>query len=236
PDGDPIGKRVRLAGTETETWETVVGVVDDVLQYGFRQAAEPMVYFPLVGQDPEASRPISSPAYVVRTPRAGEIGSEIRAMVREVAPTAPMYRIFTMDGLAADSMSRLSFTMVILGIAAALALVLGLVGLYGVLSYAVAERTREIGVRMALGAAASQVRGMVVAQGVRVVGVGIAIGAAVAFMATRTLDDLLFEVQAFQLATYLGVSLAMVLVGVAASYLPARRASKVDPMESLRSD
>ena len=232
PGEDPLGRRIQLE--EQESWETVVGVVDDVLQYGFRQPAEPMVYFPLVGQDPENSRVVSSPAYVVKTRRAGQIAPEIRALVREVAPMAPMYRTYTMEGLAADSMVQLSFTMLTLGIASLLALILGVVGLYGVLSYAVAERTREIGLRMALGAAARRVRMMVVGQGARVLAVGIVIGAVAAFLATRALGTLLFGVEAFDAGTYMGVSLAMVFVGLAACYLPARRASRVDPMESLR--
>ncbi len=234
PGVDPIGQRLQMQ--DQETWETVVGVVVDVLQYGFRQAPEPMVYFPLVGQDPENRRVISSPAYVVKTPRAEEIAPEIRAMVREVAPTAPMYRMFTMEGLAADSMLQLSFTALTLGLASVLALILGVVGLYGVLSYAVAERTREIGLRMALGAAAMRVRLMVVGQGARVLAAGIVIGAGIAFVATRALGTLLFGVEAFDVGTYLGVSAVMVLVGLAASYLPARRASRVDPMVALRTE
>ena len=234
PGADPIGQRLQLEGRET--WETVVGVVGDVMQYEFRRAPEPMVYFPLVGQDPENSRVVSSPAYVVKTPRAVEIAPEIRELVRQVAPSAPMYRVFTLEGLAADSMVQLSFTSLTLGIASVLALVLGVVGLYGVLSYSVAERTREIGVRMALGAAARRVRLMVVGQGARVLAVGIAIGVAVALVATRALGALLFGVEAFDAGTYLGVSAVMVLVGLAASYLPARRASSVDPMESLRTE
>jgi putative ABC transport system permease protein len=234
PGEDAVGKRLRVQ--DQETWETVVGVVGDVMQYDFRTAPVPMVYAPLVGQDPENSRPVSSPAYVVKTPRADEIAPEIRALVREVAPTAPMYRIFTMEGLAADSMVQLSFITLTIGIASVLALILGLVGLYGVLSYAVAERTREIGLRMALGAAAARVRLMVVGQGARVLAVGIALGAGLAFVATRTLGALLFGVEAFDVGTYLGVSLVMVLVGLAASYLPARRASSVDPMVALRTE
>ncbi|MCB1037373.1 MAG: ABC transporter permease, partial [Acidobacteria bacterium] len=234
PGQDPVGKRLRMRNRET--WETVVGVVDDVLQDSFRQAAEPMVYFPLVGQDPANSRPISSPGYVLKTRRADEIAPEVRALVRQVAPTAPMYRVYTMERLAARSMTDLSFTSLTLGVASGLALILGLVGLYGVLSYAVAERTREIGLRMALGAAASRVRGMVVGQGAKVLMAGILAGTAAAFLATRALGSLLFEVGTFDLSTYLIVTGLLVLVGLAASYLPARRASKVDPMEALRSE
>jgi predicted permease len=234
PGKEAVGQRLQVQGRQT--WETVVGVVDDVLQDGFRQAPEPMVYFSLVGQDPENRRAISSPAYVVKTPRAEEIAPEIRALVREVAPTAPMYRMYTMAGLAADSMVQLSFTTLTIGITSVLALILGLVGLYGVLSYAVAERSREIGLRMALGAAAGRVRRMIVGQGARVLAVGIGIGAAIALVATRALGTLLFGVEAFDLGTYLAVAAVMILVGLAACYLPARRASKVDPMVSLRSE
>ena len=234
PGEDPIGRRLKLRGQES--WETVVGVVDDVLQNDFRQAPDPLVYLPLVGQDPENSRTISSPAYVVKSPRAAQIAPEIRALVREAAPEAPMYRTYTMEGLAANSMMRLSFTLLTLGIASVLALILGLVGLYGVLSYTVAERTREIGLRMALGAAVSHVRRMIVAQGVRLLAAGVVIGTVIAFLATRALGGLLFGVEAFDAGTYLGVSAAMLLVGLAASYLPARRASSVDPMVSLRSE
>ncbi len=125
---------------------------------------------------------------------------------------------------------------VAIGIASLLALILGVVGLYGVLSYAVAERTREIGVRMALGAAARRVQLMIVRQGARVLAAGIVLGVAIALMATKALGTLLYGVEAFDVTTYLGVSALMVLVGLAASYLPARRASSVDPMVSLRTE
>jgi predicted permease len=233
PGQDPIGRRLQRQGLDS--WETVVGVVEDVVQSNFRDAAQPLVYFPLVGQDP-TSWTISSPAYVVKTPRAETIAPEIRRLAREVAPEAPMYRVFTMAGLARDSMVGLSFTMLTLGVASMLALILGAVGLYGVLSYIVAERTREIGVRMALGAKAAQVRRMVVVQGARVLVFGVVLGVAAALGATRALGSLLFGVEALDASTFLAMSGAMIGVGLLASWVPAWRASNVDPIESLRGD
>jgi ABC-type antimicrobial peptide transport system permease subunit len=144
--------------------------------------------------------------------------------------------MYTMAALAKESMTQLSFTLLTLGVVSTLALILGAVGLYGVLSYVVAQRTREIGVRMALGAEAGRVRRMVMAQGARVVAVGVVIGIAVALAFTRALDSLLFGVKAVDVPTFIGMSASMVAIGLFASYVPARRASKVDPIESLRGD
>ncbi len=227
PGEDPIGRRIKAE--EGDKWMTVVGLVEDVLQDDFRGAPEPLVYLPL-----SAIRPISSPAYVLKTPRAREIAPEVLALVREVAPTAPMYRIFTLEDLAADSMVRLSFTMLTLGVVSALALLLGAVGLYGLLASVVAERTQEIGVRMALGAQAARVRRMVVGQGARVVVLGVAVGAGVAVAAMPALQSLLFGVDPLDAWSFAGMSLAMVLVGMLAAYVPARRASRVNPIEALR--
>lgn len=234
PGQDPVGQRIQLP-LNPVAWATVIGVVADVKQDDFRQQPTGLVYLPLSGPAPD-SWALSSPAYVVKTPRAGTIAPEIRELVRQVAPEAPMYRTFTMAELAADSMVQLSFTMLTLGLVSILALVLGAVGLYAVLSYLVAERTREIGVRMALGASAERVRRMVVVQGAKVVGIGIAIGLVVAALATRLLDRLLFGVGGLDLVTFAGVALLMVVIGVVASYLPARRASQVDPIWSMRSE
>jgi ABC-type antimicrobial peptide transport system permease subunit len=133
-------------------------------------------------------------------------------------------------------MVQLTFTMLTLGIASTLALVLGAVGLFGVLSFVVAERTQEIGVRMALGAEAKRVRRMVVAQGARIAAPGVVAGAVIAVAATRALDSLLYGVGALDLVTFFAMSMAMVAVALLASYLPARRASSVDPIVALRTD
>ena len=231
PGEDPIGQRVRRPGLEP--WQTVVGVVEDIMQSGFRDEVQPLVYFPLAGPEP-MSWGLSSPGYVLKTSRADFIAPDVRALVSEIAPEAPMYRIFTMAGLAERSMVQLSFTMLTLGVTSVLALILGTVGLYGVLSYVVAERTREIGVRMALGAEASGVRRMVVAQGARVVLLGVGIGVLVALASTPALGSLLFNVGAIDATTFVAMSTAMLAVGLLASYVPARRASSVDPIRSLR--
>ncbi|MBO9664096.1 ABC transporter permease [Dokdonella sp.] len=234
PGLDPIGQR--LQRRDQTAWETVVGMVDDVMQDDLQAPAEAAIYFPMVDTTEQGGRAVSSPAYVVRSARAEDIAPEVRALVHEVAPEAPMYRVFTMAYLIEDSMLQLSFTLLTLGIVSLLALILGAVGLYAVLSYVVDERTREIGVRMALGARAAQVRAMVVGQGVCVVGVGVAIGVLVALAGTRALASLLFGVQPLDVATFVAMPLVMVLVGLLASYLPARRASNLDPIESLRRD
>ena len=233
PDVDPIGRRLQREGLAT--WETVIGVVDDVVQSDYRQAAAPLVYFPLTGQLPTQWR-LSSPAFVVKTARVDSIAADIRLVVREIAPEAPMYRAYTMEGLAERSRLALSFTMLTLAVVSVLALILGAVGLYGVLSYVVTERTREIGVRMALGAQVSGVRRMVVIQGLKVVAVGVVVGLAIAAMSTNALGALLFGVDARDPTVFVGTALTMALIGLAASYLPARRASNVDPITSLRGD
>jgi hypothetical protein len=214
---------------------TVVGVVEDVKHDDWREAGQSTVYFPLAGPTPTAWG-IGTPAYVVKSPRAEQMQRDVRELVRQVAPEAPVYREYTMAYLARRSMMQLAFTMLTLGVVAGLALLLGALGLYGVLSYVVAERTREIGVRMALGATASAVRRRVVSQGARVVVVGVVIGVAVALAATRLLGSLLYGVKPVDPIVFAAMSIMMVGIGVLASYVPARRASSVNPIDSLRSD
>jgi putative ABC transport system permease protein len=234
PDQDPIGQRFRRAAGAVQ-WFTVVGLVENVKQNDWREAGEAGVYFPLTGPAPNAWA-MGSPAYVVKSPRAASLGREVRDLVRQVAPEAPVYREFTMEFLAQRSMVQLSFTMLTLGVVSGLAMILGAVGLYGVLSYVVAERTREIGVRMALGATSAAVRRMVVSQGARVVLTGAVIGVVVALASTRLLDTLLYGVDAVNPIVFVTMSIMMVGIGMLASYVPARRASRVDPIESLRND
>ncbi len=233
PNQDPIGQRMRRL-PQNITF-TVVGVVEDVKQDDWRDAGEAVVYFPLTGPVANAWG-MGSPAYVVKSSRAESLGREVRELVRQIAPEAPVYREFTMDFLARRSMIQLSFTMLTLGVISVLALILGAVGLYGVLSYVVAERTREIGVRMALGATATKVQRMVVSQGARVVLIGAAIGIAAAIASKRLLGTLLFGVAALDVAVFVAMPLTLLAVGMLAAWLPARRASNVDPMEALRSD
>lgn len=233
PDADPIGRKLQRDGSPT--WETVIGVVEDIKQENYREAGVPLVYLPLQGQLPTQWR-LSSPAYVIKTTRAESIAPEVRDVVRQVAPEAPMYRTYTMAQLAARELLPLSFTMLTLGFVSTLALILGAVGLYGVLSYVVSERTREIGVRLALGAQVAAVRRMVVAQGVKVIGAGVLAGLAVAAASTQAMGGLLYGVEPLDAFTVVGTVALLMFIGLAATYLPARRASNVDPIESLRGD
>ena len=227
---EPIGQQVRPAagGGGGDAWFTVIGVVEDVLVDDLRRKTpDPMVYLPGAS---------TSPAYVMKSARADQLAPEVRAVIREMIPNSPMYRIFTMKTLAAKAMANLSFTMLMVSTGAVLALVLGAVGLYGVLSYGVTERRQEIGVRMALGAEPKSVRRMFVWQGTRVALVGVVVGALAAVALTRYVQTLLFGVGSLDLMAFAGMSLVMLAVAFIASYLPARRASRVDPLVALRSE
>jgi predicted permease len=228
PGEDALGKQLRPATGNPQTWYTVVGIVEDVLVDDLRRKSpDPMVYLP--GVSP-------SPAYVLKSTRADQLAPDVRAIIQEFIPESPMYRVFTMERLASNAMSSLSFTMLMVSIAATLALVLGAVGLYGVLSYQATRRTREIGVRMALGAEAKTVRRMFVRQGAQVTLVGIVIGVLAAVGLTRYIQTLLFGVQRLDVSAFVGMSVVMLAVAMLASYVPARRASRVDPVVALRTE
>jgi predicted permease len=228
PDEDPLGQKVRPATGNAQNWFTVIGVVEDVKVDDLRrQAPDPMVYLPGAG---------TSPAYVVKSARAEQLAPEVRAIVRDVAPQSPMYRVFTMKNLSDRAMASLSFTMLMVGMAAVLALVLGAVGLYGVLSYSVVRRSQEIGVRMALGAEASTVRRMFIWQGTRMTIAGVVIGILAAVGLTKYVQTLLYGVQRLDLTAFAGMSAVMLAVALLASNIPARRASRVDPLVALRGE
>jgi predicted permease len=228
PGEDPLGKTVRPAVSNNETWYTIIGVVEDVIVDDLRRTSkDAMVYLP--GVSP-------SPAYVMKSARADQLAPEVRAIIREMVPESPMYRVFTMERLAANAMAGLSFTMLMIGIAAVLALILGAVGLYGVLSYRVSRRAREIGVRMALGAEASTVRWMFVWQGAQVALLGIVAGVVAAALLTRYIQALLFNVGRLDITAFVAMSAVMLAVAFLASYLPARRASRVNPTIALRAE
>ncbi|HEY6220673.1 MAG TPA: ABC transporter permease [Gemmatimonadaceae bacterium] len=231
-----VGRQVRprFGGQDTIAF-TVVGVVNDVKQLDWRKPADAVMYLPLTGPTARIWA-MGSPAYVIKSTHPELLKTEVRKIVHEVAPEAPVYREFTMEFLARRSMLELSFTTLTLGVLSALALILGAVGLYGTLSYVVAQRTREIGVRMALGATIRAVRSQIVAQGTKVIIVGAVIGVVVAFTMTRFLTRLLYDVKPADPIAFVLMSGIMIAIGLLASYVPARRASSVDPMEALRSD
>ena len=227
PGEDPLGQKVRPAAGG-QTWFTVIGVVEDVKVDDLRrQSPDPMVYLPGAS---------TSPAYVMKSARADQLAQEVRTVIRELAPQSPMYRIFTMESLAGKAMASLSFTMLMVGIAAVLALVLGAVGLYGVLSYSVTRRAQEIGVRMALGAEAGAVRRMFIWQGTRMTLAGVLVGVLAAVVLTKYVQTLLYGVERLDLTAFVGMSAVMLAVAFLASYIPARRASRVDPLVALRGE
>jgi ABC-type antimicrobial peptide transport system permease subunit len=207
---------------------------------GVDQPAPAAAYFPLrlsnFQGDKEAVRRYVS--YVIRSPRAGSESflNEVRHSIWSTNPNLPLAEVRTLDQLYRKSMARTSFTLILLMIAAAMALVLGAVGIYGVIAYTVSQRTREIGIRMALGAQSNEVAGMFVKHGMLLVGIGSLVGLLSAFLVMRVLSTLLFAVSPADPLTY-GVMLLVLLVTAAlASYIPSRRAASIDPATALRLD
>ena len=231
-----LGKRLR-EGTKS-AWREVVGVAADVRHDGLDQPAPAAVYFPILMKDFEADDVSRSLVYVVRTPRAGSesLLREIRAAVWSVNPELPLDSVRTLESLYERSMARTSFTMVMLALAGGMALVLGVVGIYGVISYAVSQRTREIGIRMALGARRDELTRMFVKQGLVLSAVGACCGLLVALALGRVMQALLFGVGAADPLTFALTAATLVAAAGAASYLPARRVADVDPVEALRAE
>jgi hypothetical protein len=234
-----IGRRIR--GTQGGALREVVGVVDDVRSNGLENAPPATAYWPSMMADFFNFQPLfvqRGVAFAVRSPLAGTPGlaTEIERAVWSVNPDLPIASVRTMQDLYDRSLARTSFTLVMLVAAAGAAVVLGVVGLYGVLSYVVTTRRREIAIRFALGARSRDVQARVVRQGVVLAGLGVAIGLVAAAGVTRLMTSLLYEVQSVDPLTYAAVAAGLVAVAAVASYLPARRASTVDPAESLAAE
>jgi predicted permease len=234
-----VGQRIRAA--IAGPWREVIGVVGDVRLNGPDAAPPATVYWPTIMSEFRPGEPFlvyRAVAYAVRSPLAGTpaLTRQIEQAVWSVNPSLPVASMRTMQEIYDRSLGRTSFTLVMLVAAAAAALVLGVVGLYGVLSYAVSTRRREIAIRFALGARARDVQARIVRQGVLLAGVGVAIGLAAAAGVTRLLTSLLYEVQAVDPLTYAAVAAGLIGVAAVASWLPARRASAVDPAESLAAE
>jgi ABC-type antimicrobial peptide transport system permease subunit len=233
-----LGKHVRHVSTAP--WVEVIGVVGDERADGVDQPAPEAVYWPLLmdhfGPEPLYATPDVS--YVVRTPGAGSsaLMQEVSQAVWSVSKELPLANPQTLEDLYNKSLARTSFALVMLGIAGAMAFALGVAGLYGVISYSVAQRTREIGIRVAFGAQHSTVRRMFIAEGARLAAIGIAVGSLAALGLMRLMASLLFGVKPIDPLTYAAVALALAAAAAMASYIPARRAMRVDPMVALRNE
>jgi predicted permease len=233
-----LGKQIRVSSKDD--WREVIGVVGDVHDHGMNKPPLPTVYWPPLLQNFE-SNPLQvrrGVAFTVRSPQAGsvELMNELRQAVWSVDSNLPVYNVHTEDYFYRRSMARTSFTLVMLGIAGAMALLLGTVGLYGVIAYSVSQRTREIGIRMALGAGEGQLTGMFVRQGLLLTGIGVVCGLAAAIAAMRLMSSLLFKVNPIDPVTYGAVMVGLAGTAFLASYLPSRRARSVDPVVALRAE
>jgi predicted permease len=233
-----LRKHIRHANISP--WLEVIGVVGDERADGVDQPAPQTVYWPLLMDHfgPEPLYATQDVSYVVRTPGAGSsaLMQEVSQAVWSVSKELPLANPQTLEDLYNKSLARTSFALVMLGIAGAMALALGVAGLYGVISYSVAQRTREIGIRVAIGAQHSTVRRMFIAEGARLATIGIAVGSLAALGLMRLMASLLFGIKPIDPLTYAAVALALAAAAVIASYIPAMRATKVDPVEALRAE
>lgn len=239
PDaGSVLGKRIRVS--TTDDWREIIGVVGDVYHDGVNKDAPPTVYWPVLAYRLESNDMMiqRDVHFVVRTPRAGSASMRddlLRAVGSADTHLLPT-GMHTLDYFYRRSMARTSFTLVMLGIAGGMALLLAIVGLSGVIAYSVSQRRREIGIRMALGAQQSDLVRMFVLHGLALGGVGATCGLAAAAALVRPMKSLLFQVSPGDPLTYLAVLLGLIATAGLASYIPSRRAAKVDPAETLRGE
>jgi putative ABC transport system permease protein len=230
PGEDPVGKHIQLGGRhEDKPWLTIVGVVGDVRQYALDR---PPVMEAYIAQAQDLSFGYNLVARTTGDPRQME--QAVRAAFLEVDKTQPIFFVKPMEDYVAASLADRTFTLALLALFGVMALALAAIGIYGVISYVVNQRTREVGIRIALGAERRDVLTMVLRQGLTLVGLGLGVGFAASLVLTRLLASLLFEVRPTDLGTSLAVALVLATVALIASYLPARRAASVDPMIALR--
>ena len=231
-----IGRRIRQS--PKNPWRTIVGVVADARDDGVVRPAPGIVYWPMVINEfwTEQVWIARNMAYAIRTSRLGSptLLKEIQQAVWSVNPNLPVANVRTLDEIRANSMAQTSFALVMLSIAAAVAFLLGIVGIYGVISYIATQRTREIGIRIALGAARGDVSRLFLRHGLVLAGIGIALGVVAAAFVSRVMAALLFGVGAVDAVTYLAVALGLGGTALLASYIPALRAARVDPADALR--
>jgi putative ABC transport system permease protein len=232
PHENPIGARIHWARETEPQWMTVIGVVGDVKHSGLNQPTDPAVYTPFSQSDEMWKRFMT---LAIRAPDASPgLVEEVKKRIWSLDGQIPVGDVHTMDELLAVSLAQQRFNMLLLGLFAALALILAAVGIYGAMAYAVNQRTHEIGIRTALGAQRRDVLRLVMRDGAKIALFGIASGIAGALALTRLMASLLFEVKPTDPATFAGVAILLVLVVLAACYIPARRAMRVDPMVALR--
>ena len=230
-----VGRFVRPQGSDN-AWE-VVGVVEDVRFDGIEEEPLPMVYLPILAGSPEG--PVAARGVDIVVRGAGDpmaLVDEARQALRSIDPRLPMITPRSLESVVDDSLSATSFAMILLGIAAGVALLLGTVGMYGVVAYVVSRRTQEIGVRMALGAPAGTVLKSFVGQGAKLTAVGLVIGLLGAVAMSRAMSSLLYGVQANDPITLVGTAALLAVVSIVATWLPARRAARIDPVRALRSE
>jgi hypothetical protein len=233
-----IGKRLRQSAAMP--WHEVIGVVQDVRENGPFQPAPPTVYWPTMSAYLNAAagrNAIRGVTFVVRSERAGTEGflNQVRQAVWSVNSSLPVSPR-TMQEVYDRSLAATSFTLVMLAIGASMALLLGVVGIYGVISYTVSQKRREIGIRAALGAQQGELKAMFVRHGLVLAGIGVVVGLGAAAGLTRLMASLLYGITPIDPVTYAAVALMLVIATIVASYLPARRAASVDPIEALKAE
>jgi predicted permease len=233
-----LGKRIRVA--TNDEWREVIGVVGDVHDEGMNKEASTSIYWPMLMKDFEGEGTMvrRDLGFAIRTPRAGSESfiREVRQAVWSVDPNLPLAEVHTLKYFYRKAMARSSFALVMLAVAGGMALLLGIVGLYGVIAYSVSQRKREIGIRIALGAQQQELTAMFVRHGLLLTGVGVACGLGAALALMRLISSLLFKVGPVDPITYCAVCMGLVATAALASYLPSRRASGINPVEALREE